>query len=406
MQPATSRGSRLSDGGGLSRLVRNAEPRVIDGALAVVLAVAGIVITLGRSDESSDFRSPDLTGAVLVSAQAIPLMYRRSAPIAVLTAISLALVTHSALGYEVVETGTLSSLIALYSAATLTQGRRALLAIAITAAAIAGFYGTNRGDWSPVDIAATSATWALAWLFGTFVRIRGEQADSAGARIVSLEREQEVRAREAVADERARMARELHDIVGHALNVIVIQAAGAQRVFESRPELPKEALASIESTGRGALVEMERMLGVLSASKSEGASAEPQPGLGQLPGLGAHVSEAGIPVDLVVEGERPDLPASVDLSAYRIVQESLTNCLKHSGASRATVTVRYQPGAVEVEVVDDGRAQPPGRQSRGGRGHVGMQERVAVFGGDLDFGPLPGGGYRVRARLPYRSTVA
>lgn len=402
MQPATSRGSRLSDSGGFSRLIRNAEPRVVDAALAAALAVAGIVITLGRSSESGDFRSPDFAGAVLVAAQSVPLAYRRSAPLAVLTLISAALVAHSAFGYEVVQTGTVSSLIALYSAATLTQGRKALLAGGITAAAIAGFYLTNRGEWSPVDIAATSATWALAWLFGTFVRIRGEQAEAAGAKVVSLELEQEVRAREAVADERARMARELHDIVGHALNLIVIQAAGAQRVFDTRPELPKEALASIESTGREALVEMARMLGVLSPSPGEGALQEPQPGLGQLPGLAAHVSEAGIPVDLRIEGERPDVPASVDLSAYRIAQESLTNCLKHSGASRAAVTVRYRPDELEIEVVDNGSGQSPERAARGGRGHAGMRERVAVFGGEFSCGPLPAGGYRVWALLPYR----
>jgi signal transduction histidine kinase len=229
--------------------------------------------------------------------------------------------------------------------------------------------------------------------------------EAVGARATRLELERDMLAREAVADERARMARELHDIVGHALNVIVIQASGAQRAFDVKPEVPREALASIESTGRDALVEMERMLGVLGATNAPEAASGPQPGLAQLDGLAAHVSQAGIPVNLVIEGSRPEIPASVELSAYRIVQESLTNCLKHSGASHATVTVRYRPGDLEVEVVDDGRGSPKGRAGdKGGRGHVGMRERVALFGGEISVGPTPsGGGYRVRARLPFKS---
>jgi signal transduction histidine kinase len=279
----------------------------------------------------------------------------------------------------------------------------------IASAAIAGFYATNRENWSEGDIAGTCATWALGWLLGTFVRIRGEQASAAGARAASLEREQEARAREAVADERARMARELHDIVGHALNVIVIQASGAQRVFDAKPEVPREALASIESAGREALFDMERMLGVLRASDASDGAPGPQPGLEQLDGLAAHVSEAGIPVEVVVEGDRLEVPASVELSAYRIVQESLTNCLKHSGASHATVTVRYGSEDLEVEVVDNGRGSTGSRgdKGRGGRGQVGMRERVAVFGGEISFGPPPSGpGYRVQARLPFKGTAS
>jgi signal transduction histidine kinase len=223
--------------------------------------------------------------------------------------------------------------------------------------------------------------------------------------VVSLELENEVRAQEAVADERARMARELHDIVGHALNVIVIQASGAQRVFETKPEVPREALASIESAGREALVDMERMLGVLRAAEGHEGGSAPQPGLEQLDALAAHISEAGIPVQVMVEGDRGEVPASVDLSAYRIVQESLTNCLKHSEASRATVTVRYGPEDLEVEVVDNGRGSTNRRNAGGGRGQLGMRERVALFGGEISFGPAAtGGGYRVHARLPFKST--
>jgi signal transduction histidine kinase len=393
--------------GGLTRLVREADPRAIDVLVALVLTIAALAQVFGRWGQPSPFRQDDVLGTTLVLLQTLPLAVRRTWPIGVLVIISIAVGTHSALGYQIVQAGTFSSLIALYGAASLTDNRRALLAAAISAAAVAFFFATNRGAWSLPNVASTAATWAVAWLAGTFVRMRGEQADAAGARAASLERDQEARAREAVADERARMARELHDIVGHSLNVVVIQAAGARRVFDARPEVARDALASIESTGREALSEMERMLGVLRAADTDDGAPGPQPGLGQVDSLAAHVSEAGIPVQVIVEGDRQDIPASVDLSAYRIVQESLTNCLKHSGASRATVLVRYRPEDLEVEVVDDGGGSSGKRaqDGRGGRGHLGMRERVAVFGGEISMGPAPTtGGYAVRARLPFKST--
>jgi signal transduction histidine kinase len=388
-------------------MVREADPRVIDVLVALVLTIAALAQVFGRWGQPTPFRQDDALGTTLVLLQTLPLAVRRRWPMGVLVIISVAVGTHSALGYQIVQAGTFSSLIALYGAASLTDNRRALLAAAISAAAVAFFFATNRGAWSLPNVASTAATWAVAWLAGTFVRMRGEQADAAGARAASLERDQEARAREAVADERARMARELHDIVGHSLNVVVIQAAGARRVFDARPEVARDALASIESTGREALSEMERMLGVLRAADAHDGAPGPQPGLGQVDSLAAHVSEAGIPVQIIVEGDRRDVPASVDLSAYRIVQESLTNCLKHSGASRATVTVRYRPEDLEVEVVDNGKGSSGKRAhaGRGGRGQLGMRERVVLFGGEISMGPRPStGGYAVRARLPFKST--
>jgi signal transduction histidine kinase len=248
---------------------------------------------------------------------------------------------------------------------------------------------------------------SMAWFVGTYVRTRGEQAEAAGERAALLERDQSIRAREAVADERARMARELHDIVGHALNVIVIQAGGAQRVFASKPAVARDALASIESTGREALSDMERMLGILLTAEGGSPTLGPQPGLRQLNSLAAQVSEAGLAVEVVVEGDQIELPASVELSAYRIVQEALTNALKHSRASHARVAVRYHPDSIELEVSDDGRgpAEPPPGANRGGRGILGMRERAALFGGELNVGPGPSGGYRVQARLPFESAA-
>jgi signal transduction histidine kinase len=385
-----------------TRLVRNPGPRLLDGLLALALTGVGVVIVLGRSSDESTFRGDDALGLVLVLVQTVPLAARRLAPMPVLIVISVAVVAHSALGYEQVQAGTFASLIALFTVAAETNIRTSIIALLISVAAVAAFFLTNRGDWGWPEIISTSATWAVAWGAGTFVRLRGEQADVAGARAAQLEREQEVRAREAVADERARMARELHDIVGHALNLIVIQATGASRVFDTRPQVSRDALASIASTGREALSDMERMLGVMRAVEQQDGDSGSQTGLAQLDALAVQVSQAGIAVDVLEEGERRELPASMDLSAYRIVQEALTNCLKHSGASRATVTVRYLRGSVEVEVTDNGKGPSSKRNGAGGgRGLVGMRERVALFGGDLSAGPSDEGrGYRVRARLP------
>jgi signal transduction histidine kinase len=384
-----------------SRALQQLDPRVLDSIVALALSVAALAIMAGRSTDSS-FRADDALGVVLALGQTVPLAVRRVSPLGALTAISIALVAHSALGFQVIQAGTFGSLVSVYGAASLCDRRGGLLALGITAAAIVGFYATNREDWGTGDILAVSATWAMAWLLGQFVRIRGQQAEAAGARVVSLELEQEARAREAVADERARMARELHDIVGHALNIMVIQASGAQRVLDERPDAARTAVASIESTGRAALLDMERMLGVLRSPSSEG-DPEPQPGLSQLPALAAQVSEAGIPVEVVIKDDNAaEIPASVDLSAYRIIQEALTNCLKHSYATHAIVTVAYGAQEVEVEILDNGRGVKSGAIS-GGRGHVGMQERVALFGGELHFGVAPGGsGYLVRAKLPFK----
>jgi signal transduction histidine kinase len=224
-------------------------------------------------------------------------------------------------------------------------------------------------------------------------------------RATLLEREREVRAREAVAEERARIARELHDMVGHALSLIVIQSGGAQRVLQSRPELVGDTLASIEATGRQAPADMERMLGMLRTTEVSDATLSPQAGLSDVGVLAAHVSEAGLPVKVAVEGSPVPLPASVDLTAYRIIQEALTNALKHAGPAEACVNIRYGPDSLELVIVDDGRgASGDGgdHHQGGGRGLIGMKERVALFGGELDAGPRPEGGFRVHARLPLK----
>jgi len=218
-------------------------------------------------------------------------------------------------------------------------------------------------------------------------------------RLRLAEREREIAAREAVVNERARIARELHDAIAHNVSMMVVQAGAERRVLENTAGSTHETLQTIEQIGRGALTEMRRLVGMLRSDGDDPLA--PQPGLDDLATLVGQVREAGLPVELTVEGDRRALPVGLELSAYRIVQEALTNALKHAGDARAAVRVRYGPDSLELEIVDDG----PGGVSRvasGGHGLVGMRERVALYGGLFDAGRHPGGGFAVRVLLPVR----
>jgi signal transduction histidine kinase len=244
---------------------------------------------------------------------------------------------------------------------------------------------------------------AVAWVLGHFVGDRQVYAAQLEERTAELERAREELARRAVTEERLRLARELHDVVAHAMSVIAVQSGVGAHVAESRPEEVGKALAAIEATSRGALEELRRLLGVLRHDNEVQASLTPVPGLANLDSLLAEVGKAGLAVRLRVEGTPLQLPAGVDLSAYRIIQEALTNVVKHAGSARAQVVVGYRDQDVTVEVIDDGRgAVTSVSDGRVGTGHglIGMRERVQAFGGDLEAGPRPGGGFRVAARLP------
>ena len=243
----------------------------------------------------------------------------------------------------------------------------------------------------------TSLVFTIAWTIGFLVSRKFHEAEIARERALKAEQEREVRARLAVSDERARIARELHDVVGHSVSVMTVQASAARRLLRPHQEKEREALLVVEQTGREALAEMRRMVGVLRRPEEAPALA-PQPSLEQIERLVEQTREAGLPVDLRIEGEPVPLPAGLDLTAYRLVQEGLTNTLKHAQAQRAEVVVRYDEGYVELTVSDDGQ----GGGNGGGSGHglVGMRERVSVYGGELEAGPRAGGGFRLRARLP------
>jgi signal transduction histidine kinase len=282
----------------------------------------------------------------------------------------------------------------------LSERRQALIGIGIANAAVLIIIG-NDPESVGGDLIFTPLLFTAVWLCALGFGRKLEQAREAEERAARLEREREEQARAAVAEEQARIARELHDVVGHSVSVMTVQASAVRRLLRPDQEREREALLVVEQAGREALAEMRRLVGVLRRPEEAPALA-PQPSLQHLDRLIAQARESGLPVDLRIEGEATELPAGVDLTAYRLVQEGLTNAMKHARATRAEVVVRYGDGAVELLVSDDGRGGANGDRNAdsGGHGLVGMRERVAVYGGELEAGPRPEGGYALRARLP------
>jgi signal transduction histidine kinase len=276
------------------------------------------------------------------------------------------------------------------------ERRVAYFGAAITFALVSIIYYRDPSA-SPSDFFFLLFFFGAAWLAGLALASRSQQTDELRARIERAERDREAESQRAVEEERARIARELHDVVAHSVSVMVVQAGGVRRLLDPDQDRQREALLAIEHTGRAALTEMRRMLGVLRSDELQPGPLTPQPGLEYLDRLLEQMREAGLPVELEVEGDPVPLTAGVDLSAYRIVQEGLTNTLKHAGpGATARVVVRYLPEQLELEVSNDGQAPANGD----GHGLVGMRERVALYGGTLEAGPGKNGGYSVRARLP------
>jgi signal transduction histidine kinase len=265
-------------------------------------------------------------------------------------------------------------------------------------------------DLQPAKVAvlatyiASEICLGLAWLAGWTLRLRRARWTELQARAQRLEHEREEEARRAVTEERLRIARELHDVIAHSMSGIAVQAAGGTHVIDSPPAEAQQALAAIEATSRSALTEMRHLLGVLRQEGEPRGSLTPAPGLDDLAELVRQVQDAGLRVWITVDGQRGAVPPGIDLSAYRIVQEALTNVIKHAGSSSANVTVSYRPESVTVEVTDPGPEAPaarvPAQRTGSGHGIIGMRERVAVFGGDFAAGPGPDGGFLVRACFP------
>ena len=355
-------------GGVIERIPR----RLIDVGLTVLVTVLATWAALDAD------RHPLAVGAVI--AGSVVLAVRRRHPLlvlAVVAGLSFALALAGSAGLVA------SALISMYTVGALVPRRTSLpaAAVALTVVAAGLAIDGNDGPFSSLPMLVFSAA---AWVLGDSARVRSER--------------NEQRAQDAVARERARIARELHDIVTHNVSVMVVQAAAGNEVFEEQPERARESLVAVEQTGRRALGELRRLLDVVAEDEGEGTL--PQPGLARLGELVENVRAAGLAVDLTIEGTPQELAPGVDLSAYRIVQEALTNTLRHARASRALVRVRYAPAQLELDVRDDGI----GGTITPGRGLVGMRERAAFLGGELEAGSTPAGGFLVRARIPVGAT--
>ncbi len=303
--------------------------------------------------------------------------------------------------------------VAVYGSRRLQRASAVGAGVALLALALPTGLASSARD----SMASVLVVGVVAWLVGNTIRERRGRFVDLEDRAARLERERELEARRAVAEERLRIARELHDVVAHNLSVVVVQAQAAQRMLDRDTERAREVVVSIEGTGREALDEMRQLLGVLRGvapagegpDDGEGEAFGPQPGLARLGELVEQVRGAGLPVTLRVEGAERPLGAAADLSAFRIVQEALTNILKHAGPAHAEVVLSYGGRDLELTVNDDGRGAAAAfdRDHGGaaglpssGHGLVGMRERVALFDGELTAGPRPGGGYQIRARLP------
>lgn len=373
-----------------------ARANALDAALAGALAIVAEAEVL--TGQVSGPRAAAVPLALLLT---LPLGLRRRYPLTVTAVISAAFLLNWAAGvnmYASYWASIVVGLITAYSAAAHLRPRSAALAVACLYVAVA--VSALRGPGGPLWGAILIGGAALAG-FGLRDRRRHVQKLAELARQLELARDENARA--AVAGERTRIAHELHDVVAHSVSVMVVQAGAAEEVLGADPGKAREPLRSVQETGRQALVELRRLLGVLRTDDGEAALA-PQPGLEQVGALAEHVREAGVPVDLRVDGARDGIPAGVDLAAYRIVQEALTNVLKHAGASRAIVRVGYRPDAVELEVINDGHG-PIGAGNGGtgtGQGLIGMRERASLYGGVVEARPRAEGGFAVRARLPVR----
>lgn len=379
--------------------LKRVDPLLLDCALALLL----FGLALGQSD---NLARSGLLNTALVGLETLPLTFRRRVPFAVVLITSTAAILHLVAGYHNGFFDTFSLLVAVYSAAAHSPRRQSLavlfvLPIGLAIALLVDWH--NRGQVSLVDIPYNALLFGSSWVLGDSIRARRVYAEQVEERERLLASERIERDRATLAEERARIARELHDIVAHSVSVMVLQANAGERIATARPDQAAEHFGIIQSTGRQALTEMRRLLGVLRGGEADG-QLSPQPQLADVQALVDESRQSGLDTELAVEGEVQTLPEAVQLSAYRIVQEALTNTLRHAQASRATIQIRRTPAALEVEVWDDGRSKASDDAS--GHGLIGMRERVQLFGGVLEAGPAGSGGFRVLAHIPLNGHIS
>jgi signal transduction histidine kinase len=367
--------------------------------LIVLAAITGALEVALRHDGLHQPRTPPWLAVPVIALLVLPLLGRRRYPFAAPVAVWLLAAGLSFVDGRLVVLAASTFLAGMAAAFLLgnlddrTQARVGLVVV-LGGAAIVVY---NDPIHSVGDFVFTPVLFAIAWLAGFALRERTAQAEAAELRAIHAEREREAAARIAVAEERARIARELHDIVAHAVSVMVLQVGAVRHKLPETLAEDANALRDVEQAGRTALAEMRHLI---SGMRYDGQDAElaPQPGLDGLVALAEKVRRAGLPVRLHVEGDAFPLPRAIELSAYRIVQEGLTNALKHARASHGEVIVRYRPESIQIDVRDDG----VGAATSDGLGHglVGVRERVKIYGGEMAAGPAPGGGFILSARLP------
>jgi signal transduction histidine kinase len=379
--------------GGFVRLRSLLGRHGLDALIIVLAAAAEVEVWL------SDEQTPRIVTAPAALLWTLPLLFRRRFPLGAPVVVFAVLAAEAFLPGHAVTNSPVDG-IALFAAfglvATSADLRSAVGGAVIGYVALLLMVLVERPRFSdtwPVLIVA-----AATWVVGRALAERARRTATLAERANRLEREHEA----AVTAERARIARELHDVIAHSVSVMTVQAGAARLLLDEDPARARAPLLSVEETGRQALAEMRRLLGILRADERPAALA-PQPGVGDIAALAEQLRVAGLPVDVVVEGEPRALAPGIDLAAYRVVQEALTNALKHAGAARAAVSIRYSGTALELSVINDGHVP---RNGRDGHGLVGMRERVALYGGEFEAGPRREGGYAVRATLPLEAPRA
>ncbi len=381
-----------------------------DVILAAAVTAFGLLVTFVRIGDGTIYHGPRLPNAILSVLVTSALVWRRTRPLLALTwifavyAATFVVVRHDlqfVAGFVVI-------IVLVASAAYHARRRDALACLAVGLATIAVFIllEPQFGGWA--SAVYYLAMVALPWLAARGLRSREDRAAALGTQLALAQAGQEARQREILLEQRAQIARELHDIVAHSVSVILLQVGAARMRAVDQPAVG-EPLHAAEASGRQALAELRRLLGVLNNASAEDRGRDhaagervpdaPQPSIATLDRLASTVRAAGLDIDLAITGEVKPLPPGLELSVYRIVQEALTNVLKHARASRARVRVDYGPDAVTIDVIDDGTARAASG-APAGHGLVGMRQRVRVFGGTTMAGPAPGGGWHVRAELP------
>lgn len=379
-------------------------PAAIDAA-AVTLVMFFAMTDVATGGFASSQRQPDLLAYALLAAQILPFMFRRHYPLSVMYVMVAALGLYWILEYPAGSDA--SGIVAIYSAMAYGANRRntwvhsmvAVVAMTVTASILAAGFFVDDDGFTPFVVGAVFALHLAAAAFGEVVYQRRQRNQELWVRAAQAEAEVETRARLAVNEERTRIAREMHDIVAHGISVISVQASAAQEIARSDPDRTIGILEDIEATGREALAEMRRMLGVLRKGDDHKVALSPQPSLTDLDAAIAQRVEAGLPTELVIAGQQHPLSPGLELAAFRIIQEALTNVAKHAGdSSTAIVALTYEPTTFTISITDTGRGAVSNLSNTGGgHGLIGMQERVDAYDGEFAAGPRTGGGYQVQA---------